>query len=399
MRILLFLKNLFIPVHERKISEISRRIRELQDYRITKASKSKYLDNSDFEVDTKKVSREIRIFEPKDLCMEVSMRSLKEKRIERERNRIEGFRNQVARNMQSVGMLLNSNEVDKAENLLIETYSTIKELNNQDLFDSYNRLERKISSLREELRYKEIERKRIEREREEEECRKKEEQERLKKEHLEIVRVRREQKAREYEETLQVENQKRILERKRLLEIVTCKKNNAEDFLNYLRIKGIKYFYHFTDEMNLVSIRKHGGLYSWYYCQNNNIRIPNAGGDQMSRALDSRHGLQDYVRLSFCSDHPMQYSLMKRGANLVLLKIKIEVAGFRDTQFSNMNAAANDVAHGPSFEDLCRVNIYAVKQTFVKREDEIFQEHQAECMVKTFIPIEYIENIDNPIRV
>lgn len=224
MRILLFLKNLFIPVHERKISEISRRIRELQDYRITKASKSKYLDNSDFEVDTKKVSREIRIFEPKDLCMEVSMRSLKEKRIERERNRIEGLRNQVARNMQSVGMLLNSNEVDKAENLLIETYSTIKELNNQDLFDSYNRLERKISSLREELRYKEIERKRIEREREEEECRKKEEQERLKKEHLEIVRVRMEQKAREYEETLQVENQKRILERKRLLEIVTCKK-------------------------------------------------------------------------------------------------------------------------------------------------------------------------------
>ncbi len=137
MRILLFLKNLFIPVHERKISEISRRIRELQDYRITKASKSKYLDNSDFEVDTKKVSREIRIFEPKDLCMEVSMRSLKEKRIERERNRIEGLRNQVARNMQSVGMLLNSNEVDKAENLLIETYSTIKELNNQDLFPDF----------------------------------------------------------------------------------------------------------------------------------------------------------------------------------------------------------------------------------------------------------------------
>ncbi len=65
------------------------------------------------------------------------MRSLKEKRIERERNRIEGLRNQVARNMQSVGMLLNSNEVDKAENLLIETYSTIKELNNQDLFPDF----------------------------------------------------------------------------------------------------------------------------------------------------------------------------------------------------------------------------------------------------------------------
>lgn len=179
---------------------------------------------------------------------------------------------------------------------------------------------------------------------------------------------------------------------------MTCKKSDGDKFIDYLQRKGIKYFYHFTDEQNLASIRRHGGLYSWYYCENNDILIPNAGGSSDSRSLDCRHGLEDYVRLSFCSDHPMQFRLQQSGARLVLLKIKIDVAAFKDTQFSNMNAAANAVQHGSTFEDLERVNIYAVKRTFVKKTDDIFHEHQAECMVKTFIPIEYITNIDHPQR-
>ena len=92
----------------------------------------------------------------------------------------------------------------------------------------------------------------------------------------------------------------------------------------------------------------------------------------------------------------MKYRLQQSGARLVLLKIKIDVAAFKDTRFSNMNAASNAMQHGSTFEDLERVNVYAVKQTFVKRTDDIFHEHQAECMVKTFIPIQYITNIDHP---
>jgi hypothetical protein len=96
----------------------------------------------------------------------------------------------------------------------------------------------------------------------------------------------------------------------------------------------------------------------------------------------------------------MAYVVNKRtGGRLVLLKIKIDVATFLDTQFSDINAADNNVSHGASFADLRAVDIDATKQTYVSRQSPIFAAHQAECMVKTFVPIEYIENINNPQRI
>jgi hypothetical protein len=139
-------------------------------------------------------------------------------------------------------------------------------------------------------------------------------------------------------------------------------------------------------------------LYSWYYCSQHDIKIPNAGGDSQSRVLDCRYGPQDYVRLSFCSDHPMAYRKYKEGALLVLLKIKIDVAAFKDTMFSDINAADAVHTHGGNLSDLQRVDIKATKESYVSRNNPIFHAHQAECMVKTFIPIEYIENINNPDR-
>lgn len=94
----------------------------------------------------------------------------------------------------------------------------------------------------------------------------------------------------------------------------------------------------------------------------------------------------------------MAYHVFNRhGERIVLLRIKVEVATFLETQFSNINATDNNVTHGITFEDLKRVNITATKMRYVSRDDEkIFKEHQAECMIKTFLPIEFIENIDNP---
>lgn len=393
-----FFKNLFAPSFDAKLDKISRRVNELRRQVPTKPVKTKSIDLTIFEIDTKSISKEPNIFEPRQFEITSSMRSLKEKRIELERKRIDDLREQAKLNLHTVGTLIENEQVEKAGNLLVDTFPAIKELNESELLDSYANLLAQVTNLKETLRQKEIERKRIQREKEEEARRQKEAAELERKARLEQERLRKEREAREYEERLRSEAQKRELERKRLVNTVTCKKSDGEKFLEYLKRKGITCFYHFTDEQNLTSIRRLGGLFSWYYCKNNDIIIPNAGGSSDSRALDTRHGLQDYVRLSFCSDHPMQYRLKCAGAKLVLLKIKIDVAAFKDTQFSNMNAAAKAVQHGASFEDLERVNIYAVKSTFVSKTDDIFQEHQAECMVKTFIPIEYITNIDHPQR-
>jgi hypothetical protein len=94
----------------------------------------------------------------------------------------------------------------------------------------------------------------------------------------------------------------------------------------------------------------------------------------------------------------MAYRLQQSGARLVLLKIRIDVAGFRDTKFSDINATDAGHHHGGEYEDLRRVDISATQLSYVSKTDPEFKPHQAECMVKTFLPIEYIENINNPQR-
>lgn len=168
------------------------------------------------------------------------------------------------------------------------------------------------------------------------------------------------------------------------------RKINSEAFISYLSNNNIHYFFHFTDRRNLDSIKEKGGLYSWKYCIENNIDIPYPGGDNTSRSLDVKHGLSDYVRLSLCDDHPMQWRLEEEGADIVLLRVKIDVAGLEGTLFSDINATDNSHHHGGSLEDLKRIDIPATQENYVSRESPIFKKHQAEVLVKTFIPLEYI---------
>lgn len=240
-----------------------------------------------------------------------------------------------------------------------------------------------------------VERKvREKREAEERERREKEARERREREETK----RRAREAREAEERCQREEAARKAreERMRLNTMAHTQKANAWEFRNYLSSNGIKFFYHFTDRRNLDSIRKNGGLYSWYYCENHGISIPFPGGGEQSRNLDRWHGLQDYVRLSFCDDHPMAYRLKLDGYNLVLLRIRIDVALLEETLFSDINAADGAHHHGRTMDDLKRVDLNATQQHYVSSSSPIFKKHQAEVLVKTFIPLEYIENINNP---
>lgn len=173
-------------------------------------------------------------------------------------------------------------------------------------------------------------------------------------------------------------------------------KQNAQLFKEYLEENSVRYLFHFTDRQNVESIKKNGGLFSWKYCEEHNIQIKNAGGDETSRFLDTKHKLEDYVRLSFCTDHPMAWRLKQNGSNLVLLKIQADVAWLQGTLFSDINAADNAHHHGPSLDDLKRVDINATRMHYLTNTSEFFKKHQAEVLVKTHVPLEYIVNIDDP---
>jgi len=198
----------------------------------------------------------------------------------------------------------------------------------------------------------------------------------------------------------QAEAQRKIEEDKKFekgnkLKALLTKKFNWREFQRVLQENGINAFYHFTDYHNLKSIKENNGLYSWHYADSNGIIINFPGGDTLSRDLDKSYGLQDYVRVSFCTDHPMQYRLKQRGRNLALLEVDIEVAYYENTIFCNINATDSSLSKGTELNDLERIRFSATKRRFVSREDPDFKYHQAEVLVKTWIPLEHITNINN----
>ena len=195
------------------------------------------------------------------------------------------------------------------------------------------------------------------------------------------------------------------MEKEFLYQISHEKKDNYQEFEDFLKENNIKYFYHFTDRQNIESIKQFGGLFSWKYAEEHGIIIPHAGGESLSRELDIRYGLEDYVHLSFTPDHPMKYRLKdEEHRRLVLLRIKAEVALLKYTMFSDKNSTDAEHIHGDSIDNIRAVSLYATRDQFIdgnhlivdRASPEYNKLKQAEVLVKTFVPVEYIVNIDKP---
>lgn len=164
--------------------------------------------------------------------------------------------------------------------------------------------------------------------------------------------------------------------------------------MGLLKQHSIGRFYHFTSRRNIISIKKMGGLYSWYYMEQHDIDIPVPGGSDLSRKLDTDKRLADYVRLSFCPSHPMAYRLEQEGEDIVVLEISTDVAVLSETKFSNMNAADSLSYCAKGYAGLKEVDIDATQQQYLTNTDPLFKYMQAEVLVKTHIPAKYILNLD-----
>lgn len=192
-------------------------------------------------------------------------------------------------------------------------------------------------------------------------------------------------------------------EKKRLEALVSERKPNWEEFQKVLEQNGIKCFYHFTDIENIPSIIRHGGLFSWAYCKRERIPIPKPGGSPKSWELDERRGKEDFVRLAYTKEHPMLYIAMNDGRIIrpSLLEINIEIAYFNQTEFADSNAAAFRYTPkiGRTIQHLknTRFDILQkgarVKHYNLPEDEKPY--NQAEVLVKTWIPLKYILNINH----
>lgn len=190
---------------------------------------------------------------------------------------------------------------------------------------------------------------------------------------------------------------KQILEKSRLNKRSESFKSDWTLFKEVLKRHNITKLYHFTDLANLNSIKKNGGLFSWYYCENNNIAIPQPGGSSISRELDQSKGFHNYVRVSFVKDHPMLYVAQKDGRinNPVILEIDLDVIYLLRTIYSCQNAARNNVNVDGTIEIFNTIRFSLFKKRYIDLSDEEKHYYQAEVLVFEKLPIEYITNIDN----
>ena len=131
------------------------------------------------------------------------------------------------------------------------------------------------------------------------------------------------------------------------------------------------------------------------------ISIPKPGGGgpgSLSWGLDSRKGLEKYVRVSFTRNHPMMYVAMNEGriSNPVILEIDTSVLFDDKTKYSNMNATRNGANIGNGIDDFKEIHFDTVKaRNHFDLDIDEQPYYQAEILVKNFIPLSLIKNIGN----
>ena len=226
----------------------------------------------------------------------------------------------------------------------------------------------------------------------------------LKQQEVEAETIRIEQKkieekrreAKENHEALIKLDELKNLEKENRLKALLNKKANWRDFRKVLQDNNISILYHFTDHSNLKSIKDNGGLYSWFYCDRNNIVIPMTGNSSLGRSLDIEFGLEDYVRLSFIKDHPMRHVAMSEGriTKPYLLKVSPDVCYFENTRFSDMNAADRRHKNDDSLDFLSTLKFDLFQKNRFNLSLIEKKQHQAEVLIKTWIPAEYITNLN-----
>ena len=168
-------------------------------------------------------------------------------------------------------------------------------------------------------------------------------------------------------------------------------KPDAESIVKYLQNNFQEYLYHFTHKDNLEQIKEMGGLFSWVQLEKMGKPCQHPGGDSLSRYLDTKCGVADYVHLSFSYKHPMSY---RNEKDIVILFIHPIVCLLPDSLFCNMNATDKNHKIGSTYKDLVNINLWTTKKGYLESGTSLFKEKQAEVLVKSHIPLNYIVNID-----
>lgn len=187
-----------------------------------------------------------------------------------------------------------------------------------------------------------------------------------------------------------LESERKRLEQKER-EAKTKYKDDASAIIDFFKVNKILAFYHYTDSRNLNSIIQNNGLYSL--------------NELIKRRIEFIRGSEtgekpDYVRLSYTRSHPLMFVSREKDRILSpkVLEIDLTVASYRETLFSNVNAARTASLPTVKFgNDLSflrnNVKFDIIKQEYFHIPLEERPYYQAEVLVKGHLPLEHITNL------
>ena len=168
--------------------------------------------------------------------------------------------------------------------------------------------------------------------------------------------------------------------------------------LNDLSDNGIAYFYHFTSKKNIKSIKQNGGLIARAYHSKLGITVyDEVPGDK--REKQTAHiNFPEYISLSLCKEHFLAKEMFDFGVDVCVLKIKTDVVKFYNTQFADRDTSSGRYRMGNDYSDADYINFDAINDDNLMEGDINYEKRFAEVLVDSYIPLDMIENIDNPIK-
>ena len=175
---------------------------------------------------------------------------------------------------------------------------------------------------------------------------------------------------------------------------------DADDMVTALKaVKSDFCFVHLTAYSNLDSIESEGAIYSLEKLRNKGIE-PKFLSNDLSRYLDARKYLQDFVRLSLTPNMATFKRFYERANEFAMLFIRPEILYYRRFWVTPINAAANGVTAKAFYElkdslDLAKI----INLSYIPGYgNENFYRSQAEVLIEGDIPLEFVEKIDRITR-
>ena len=132
-------------------------------------------------------------------------------------------------------------------------------------------------------------------------------------------------------------------------------------------------------------------MYSREHCEKKGINIVAPGWNDLSRRLDQRDWLENYVRLSFTDKLPMFAATQRdwRTIERRVLEIDPRILFSKNIRFCNKNATATWASLWASYEYLAKIDFKAIKKWWVENKELL----QAEVLIKKHVPLKFIKNI------